>query len=154
MVAFRKVVSPAPQPEPASRLKSATRDVSFLRIGSRPWLEVSATRERHVQRYSEVFRLGAEGQGFVVVVEKSMDISLSLRCMFITRALRVGVKMLYTINQISLTFSSHLAFLLLRWKTADTVFVELSFNLQVWRYSPMRLQCRCLAPLPLLSSLR
>jgi len=30
---------------------------------------VSAIRERLVQRYSEVFRLGAEGQEFGVVVE-------------------------------------------------------------------------------------
>jgi len=30
---------------------------------------VSAVRERPVQRYSEVFGLGAEGQGFVVEVD-------------------------------------------------------------------------------------
>jgi len=30
---------------------------------------VSAVRERPVQRYSEVFRLGTEGQGFVVEVD-------------------------------------------------------------------------------------
>jgi len=30
-VVIRRVVAPAPQPEPASRLRSATRDVSFLR---------------------------------------------------------------------------------------------------------------------------
>jgi len=30
---------------------------------------VSAVRERPVQRYSEVFGLGAEGQGFVVKVD-------------------------------------------------------------------------------------
>jgi len=36
-----------------------------------------------------------------------------------------------------LTFSSCLASLLLRWKTADTVFLVLSFSFQVWRYSPM-----------------
>jgi len=35
MVAVRNVVAPAPQPEPASRLRSATRDVSFLRSDSR-----------------------------------------------------------------------------------------------------------------------
>ena len=28
-----------------------------------------AVRERHVQHYSEVFRIGAEGQGFVVEVD-------------------------------------------------------------------------------------
>ena len=33
--AIRRVVAPAPQPEPASRLMSATRDVSFLRSDSR-----------------------------------------------------------------------------------------------------------------------
>jgi len=30
---------------------------------------VSAIRERPVQRYSEVFGVGAEGQGFVVVFD-------------------------------------------------------------------------------------
>ena len=30
---------------------------------------MSAIRERRVQRYSEVFGLGAEGQGFVVEVD-------------------------------------------------------------------------------------
>ena len=34
-VAIRRVVTPARQPEPASRLRSATRDVSFLRSDSR-----------------------------------------------------------------------------------------------------------------------
>jgi len=34
-----------------------------------------------------------------------------------------------------LTFRSRLDSLLLRWKTADTVFVVLSFSFQVWRYS-------------------
>jgi len=34
-VAIRSVVAPAHQPEPASRLKSATRDVRFLRSNSR-----------------------------------------------------------------------------------------------------------------------
>jgi len=43
----------------ASRLKSATRDVT-------KWLEVSAIHERPVQRYSAVFGLGEEGQDFVV----------------------------------------------------------------------------------------
>ena len=57
-------------------------------------------RERPVQRYSKVFGLRAEGQGFVVEVD------------------------------FQLTFG------LLRWKTADTVFVVLSFSFQVWRYSP------------------
>jgi len=36
-VAIRRVVAPAPQPEPASRLRSATRDVSFLRSDSKCW---------------------------------------------------------------------------------------------------------------------
>ena len=34
-VAIRNVIAPAPQPEPVSHLKSATRDVSFLRRDSR-----------------------------------------------------------------------------------------------------------------------
>ena len=34
-VAVRKVVTPAPQPQPASRLKSVTCDVGFLRSDSR-----------------------------------------------------------------------------------------------------------------------
>jgi len=34
-VAIHRVVAPAPQPEPASRLKSTTRDVSFWRSDSR-----------------------------------------------------------------------------------------------------------------------
>jgi len=34
-VAVRKIVTPAPQMEPASRLKSVARDVSFLLSGSR-----------------------------------------------------------------------------------------------------------------------
>jgi len=33
------------------------------------WLEMSAIGERPVQRYSEVFGFGAEGQGFVIVVD-------------------------------------------------------------------------------------
>jgi len=56
---------------------------------------VSTIRERPVQRYSEVFGLGAEGQGFVAEADSQ------------------------------LIFAS----LLLRWKTADTVFVVLSFIL-------------------------
>ena len=34
-MAIRRVVAPAPQPEPASRLRRATRDVSFLQSDSR-----------------------------------------------------------------------------------------------------------------------
>jgi len=34
-VAIHRVVAPAPQPEPTSRLRSMTRDVSFLRSDSR-----------------------------------------------------------------------------------------------------------------------
>ena len=40
-VAVCNVVAPAPQPEPASRLRSATRDVSFLQSDSRCWQYVS-----------------------------------------------------------------------------------------------------------------
>jgi len=36
---------------------------------------VSAVRERPVQRYSEVFRLGAEGQVFVVVFDFKLTFS-------------------------------------------------------------------------------
>jgi len=68
-VAVRRLVAPAPQPEPVSRLRSATRDVSFLRR------EVSETRERPVQRYAEVFGLGAERQGFVVEVDFKLTFS-------------------------------------------------------------------------------
>ena len=39
------------------------------------------------------------------------------------------------VSLLKLTFSSRLASLL-RWKTADTVFVVLSFSFQVWMYSP------------------
>jgi len=37
-VAVRSVVVPAPQPEPASRLKSVTRDVRFLRSDGDTWV--------------------------------------------------------------------------------------------------------------------
>ena len=36
---------------------------------------MSAIRERPVQRYSEVFGHGAEGQGFVVVVDFQLTFS-------------------------------------------------------------------------------
>ena len=39
------------------------------------------------------------------------------------------------VSLLILTFSSRLATLLLRWKTAGTVFVVLSFSFHVWRYS-------------------
>jgi len=42
------------------------------------WLKVSAVRERPVQRYSEVFGLGAEGQGFVVEVDFQLTFSFLL----------------------------------------------------------------------------
>jgi len=59
-VVIGNVVAPAPQPEPVSCLKSATRDVSFLQSHSRC--------RRHMNglfnvTLSEVFGLGAEGQG-------------------------------------------------------------------------------------------
>jgi len=53
-VAVRNVVAPALQPEPASRLRSATRDVSFLRSDSRCRRYVSDLRRK---------------QGFVVEVD-------------------------------------------------------------------------------------
>ena len=64
-MAVHNVVAPAPIPEPARRLKSAVRDVNFLRSDSRcrRYLSVLSVR------YSEVFELGAEGQGLVAVVD-------------------------------------------------------------------------------------
>ena len=93
-------VSPAPQPEPASRLKSATSDFSFLRSDSRCRRYVSIL-SNITPRY-----LGSEQSGMV--------------------------------SLLGLTFNSRLASLLLRWKTADTVFVMLSFKrpgLEVFTYS-------------------
>jgi len=97
-VAICRVVAPAPQPDPASRLRSGTRDVSFLRSDSRC--------RRYMSDLSNVTPryLGSEQKG--------------------------RVSLLY------LTFSWRLSSLLLRWKAADTIFVELSFSFQVWRYSP------------------
>jgi len=117
-VAVRRVVAPAPQPEPASRLRSATCDVNFLRSDSKCW--------RYVSDLSNVTPrcLGSEQKG--------------------------RVSLLY------MTFSSHLASLLLRWKAADTVFVVLNFSFQVWKLKfsttlasiYLRLPCPCSAPLP------
>ena len=97
-MAVRRVVAPAPQLEPASHLRSATRDVSFLRSDSRC--------RRYVSDLSNVTPryLGSEQKG--------------------------RVSLLY------LSLGSRLAFLLLRWKAADTVFVMQSFSFQVWRCSP------------------
>ena len=98
-VAVRNIVAPTPQLEPASRLKSATRDVNFLPSDSRC--------RRYVSDLLTLLRgprhLGSEQKGRV--------------------------------SSLWLTFSSRLTSLLLR-KTADTVFVVLRFNIQVWRYSP------------------
>jgi len=98
-VADRNVVATAPQPEPASRFKSAMRDINFLRSDSRC--------RRYVSDLSNVTprHMGSE--------QKSR------------------------VSLLWLTFSSHLASLLLRWKTANTVFVILSFNFHVWGYSPI-----------------
>jgi len=63
-VAIRNVVAPAPQPEPTSRLRSATRDVSFLRSDLRCRRYVS-----ELFNVTDVFGLGAEEHGFVVEVE-------------------------------------------------------------------------------------
>jgi len=62
-VAIRRVVAPAPQPEPASQERDA-----WCQLLAK-WLEVSAISERPVQRYSEVFGLEAEGQDFVDEVD-------------------------------------------------------------------------------------
>jgi len=40
------------------------------------------------------------------------------------------------VSLLKMTFTSRSASLLLRWKTADTVFVALSFSFHVWRYLP------------------
>jgi len=96
-VAVRNVVAPsAPQPEPVSRLKSATHEVNFLWSDSRyQWL---------VSVLSNVtpMRLGSEQKG--------------------------------SVSLLWLTFSSRLASLLLRWNTAKTALVVLSFTFQVWWY--------------------
>ena len=97
-MAVCNVVAPVPQSEPASRLGSATHDVSFLRSDSKCQQYVSDL-SNVTPRY-----LGLEQKGRVSLLK--------------------------------LTLSSHLASLLLRWKTADTVFMVLSFSFQVWRYSP------------------
>jgi len=97
-VVVRRVVAPAPQPEPTSCRRSATRDVNFLRSGSRCRWYVSDL-SNVTPRY-----LGSEQKGRVSLLK--------------------------------FTFSSRLASLLLRWKTADTVLVKLSFSFQVWRCSP------------------
>ena len=54
-MAILRVVAPAPQLEPTSRLRSAMSDFSFLQSDS-----VLAIRP--VQRYSEVFGLEAEAE--------------------------------------------------------------------------------------------
>jgi len=66
-------------------------------------------------------------------------------CRFLTNWLKVsaiceqpvfGLRREGWVSLLYLTWSSCLASLLLRWKAANTVFVVLSFNFQVWRYSP------------------
>ena len=96
-MAVRNVVTPVPQSQPASHLRSATRHVSVLRSDSRC--------RRYVSYPSNVTLryLGSEQNGRV--------------------------------SLLILTFSSRLASLLLRWKTADTVFMVLTFSFKVWRYS-------------------
>ena len=66
MVVIHSIIAPVTQSEPPSHLKSATRDVSFLRMTQGV---DDNLRERPVQRCSEVFGFGAEGQGFVVVID-------------------------------------------------------------------------------------
>jgi len=113
-VAVRSVVAPAPQPEPASRLRSAMRDVSFLRSYSRC--------RRYVSDLSNVTPryLGSEQKGRVSLLK--------------------------------LTFSSRLASLSLRWKTADP------FS-WCWALASksggihLVLPCPCSVPLPLPANL-
>ena len=68
-VAVRSIVASAPQLEPASCHDAWSQLYE-------KWLEVSAVRERPVQRYSEEFGLGAEGQGFVVEVDFQLTLSV------------------------------------------------------------------------------
>jgi len=53
-----------------------------------------------------------------------------------SEVLYLGLEQKGRISLLWLTFSSRSASLL-RWKTAATVFAVLSFDFQVWRYSPM-----------------
>jgi len=62
-VAVRNLVAPAPLPDPASRLKSATRDVNFLRSDT-----MCRQYRNDLSNVTTRFQLGAEGQDFVVVV--------------------------------------------------------------------------------------
>jgi len=92
-VAVRNIVAPALQPQPASRLKSATRDASFLQSDSR-------------------------------CGDTWATCPVLLRGIWIqSRRARVSL--------LELIFNSSLAFLLLKWKAADTVCVVLSFSFQV-----------------------
>jgi len=65
-VVVRNVVAPAPQPEPASRFRSATRDVSFLQSDSRC--------RRYVSDLSYVtpMYLGSEQKGRVSLLRLTM----------------------------------------------------------------------------------
>jgi len=74
-VAIRRVVATASKPEPARRLRSVTRDVSFLQSDSRCRRYVTD----FVQRNSDVFGLGAEGQSFVVVVDFKLTFSFLVK---------------------------------------------------------------------------
>ena len=105
-VAIRRVVAPAPQPDPASRLRSATRDVSFLRSDSRcRWFvsDLSNVTQRYWARNRRA--------GFRCCIWSDFEALLYL------------------------TSTSRLASLF-RWKAADTAFVVLRFSFKVCRYSP------------------
>jgi len=73
-VTVRRVVAPAPQPG-YSRSQQAASGVRRVMSASCEVTQVSAIRERPVQRYSEVSGLKAEGQGFVVVFDLSSRLS-------------------------------------------------------------------------------
>jgi len=114
-VAVHRVLAPpAPQPEPASQLRRAARDISFLRSDWRC--------QRYVSDLSNVTPryLGSEQKGRVSLLK--------------------------------LTFISRLAFFLLRWKAADTVFVVLSFSFKSGGIH-LRLPCPCSPPVPLPANL-
>ena len=70
-MAVRTVVAPAPQLDPASRLRSATRDVSFLRSDSR-CLRYVSDLSNVTPRY-----LGSEQKGRVSLLKLSFNSHLA-----------------------------------------------------------------------------
>ena len=96
-MAVRNVVAPLLQAESASHLKSATRDVSFLRSDSWCRRYVSDLSKHN----SDKCRLGAKGYGFVVVVDFQLtfcffvvEVEDSQRCFYSTELYIPGLKVL------------------------------------------------------------